>query len=69
MNTNIIHALKDINNSMLIIGGKEKEDIETTLENYAYYNNSIELEYISETKHLPQLESPDKIMELIKMFL
>ena len=69
MNINIIYALKDINNSILIIGGKEKEDIETILENYSYYNNSIELEYIPETKHLPQLESPDKILELIKMFV
>lgn len=69
MNTNIIYALKEINNSILIIGGKEKDDIETTLENYAYYNNSIELEYIPETKHLPQLESPDRVLELIKWFI
>lgn len=68
MNTNIIYALKEINNSILIIGGKEKEDIETTLENYAYYNNSIELEYIPETKHLPQLEAPDEVLNLIKWF-
>lgn len=69
MNTNIIYALKEINNSILIIGGKEKEDIETNLENYAYYNSSIELEYIPEAKHLPQLESPDKVLELIKWFM
>lgn len=69
MNTNILHALKEINNSILIIGGKEEKDIETCLENYAYYNNSIELEYIPETRHLPQLESPDKVIELIKWFL
>lgn len=69
MNTNILYALKEINNSILIIGGKEKDDIETTLENYSYYNNSIELEYIPETKHLPQLESPDKVLELIKLFI
>ncbi|MCM1241264.1 MAG: alpha/beta fold hydrolase [Roseburia sp.] len=68
MNTNIIHALKEINNSILMIGGKKEKDIETTLENYAYYNNSIELEYLPETKHLPQLEAPDKILELIEWF-
>lgn len=68
MNTNIIHALKEINNSILMIGGANKKDIETTLENYAYYNNSIELEYLSETKHLPQLEAPDKVLEQIKWF-
>lgn len=69
MNTNIIHSLKEINNSILIIGGKEKEDIETDLENYAYYNNSMELEYIEKTKHLPQLEAPDRVLELIKLFI
>ena len=68
MNTNIIHSLKKINNSILMIGGTNKKDIETTLENYVYYNSSIELEYIPETKHLPQLEAPDKILEQIKWF-
>ncbi len=69
MNTNIIHSLKEINHSILMIGGEEKEDIETTLENYAYYNSSIETVYIPETKHLPQLEAPDKILEQIEIFL
>lgn len=68
MNTNIIHALKEINNSILMIGGEQKKDIETILENYVYYNTSIELEYLSETKHLPQLEAPDKVLDLIKWF-
>lgn len=69
MNTNIIHALKEIDNSILLIGGEGKKDIETTLENYAFYNNAIEIEYLPETKHLPQLESPDKILEQIEWFL
>ena len=55
--------------SILMLGGEEKTDIETTLENYAYYNSSIEIEYLSETKHLPQLEAPDKILEQIQLFL
>lgn len=67
-NTNIIHALKEINHSILMIGGKEVENIETTLENYAYYNQSIEIEYIPETKLLPHLEAPDKVIDLIKWF-
>ena len=68
MNTNIIHSLKKINNSILMIGGANKKDIETTLENYVYYNSSLELEYIPETTHLPHLEAPDKILEQIKWF-
>lgn len=69
MNTNIIHSLKEINNSILMIGGANKKDIETTLENYVYYNNSIETVYLSETKHLPHLEAPDKVLEQIRLFL
>ncbi len=69
MNTNIIYALKEINNSILMIGGSKEDDIETNLENYAYYNNSIEIEYIPETKHLPQLEAPEKLLELIRLFI
>lgn len=69
INTNIIHSLKEINNSILMLGGTEKKDIETILENYAYYNNSIEIEYLPETKHLPQLEAPDKVLEQIKLFI
>ena len=69
MNNNILHSLKEINHSILMIGGKEKKDIETTLENYAYYNGSIEIEYLPETKHLPQLEAPDKVLEQIQLFL
>lgn len=68
-NTNIIHSLKEINNSILMLGGAEKKDIETILENYAYYNNSIEIEYLPETKHLPQLEAPDSVLEQIKLFI
>ena len=69
MNTNILHELKEINNSILIIGGQEEKDIEVTLENYKYYNPAIEEVYIPGTKHLPQLEAPDAILEQLDMFL
>lgn len=69
MNMNILHELKEINNSILMIGGEKEKDIETTIENYKYYNAAIEDAYISETKHLPQLEAPDAVLEQINMFL
>lgn len=69
INTNIIHSIKEINNSILMLGGAKEKDIETTLENYVYYNNSIEIEYLPETKHLPHLEAPDKVLEQIRLFL
>lgn len=69
MNCNIIHALKEINNSVYIIGGKEKEGIETTIDNYTNYNSSIEYEYIEKTKHLPHLERPEEVLKLIELYL
>lgn len=69
MNMNILHELKEINNSILMIGGEKEEDIVTTIENYKYYNAAVEYVYIPNTKHLPQLEAPDEILEQIKIFL
>ncbi len=68
-NTNIIRALKEINHSVLLIGGREEDEIEGTLEDYLYYNNALEIEYLSETRHLPQLEAPDQVLEKIRWFL
>lgn len=69
MNLNILRELKNINNSILMIGGEKEEDIKTTIDNYKYYNPAIEEVYIPDTKHLPQLEAPDEMLEQIKVFL
>lgn len=69
MNMNIIHELKEINNSILMIGGQEEKDIQTIIENYKYYNPAIEEIFIPKTKHLPQLEAPDAVLEQIDLFL
>ena len=68
-NINIIHALKNINNSLFIIGGAEEKDIKTTIDNYTHYNPSIESYVLSKTKHLPQLETPKDLLEQIEIFL
>lgn len=69
MSLNILHELKEINNSILMIGGERERDIYITIDNYKYYNPSIEEVYIPNTKHLPQLEAPDEMLEQIKVFL
>lgn len=68
-NTNIIHALKEINHSIYMIGGEEEKEIHTTIENYIYYNPAIESAFIPYTKHLPHMEAPEKIISYINMFL
>ncbi len=40
-NANIIHALKYVNNSIYIIAGKDKKEIENIVDNFIYYNSAI----------------------------
>ena len=69
MNFNILHALKEINHSIFIIAGREKADIKTIVENYLYYNTSIEAAYIPNTKQYPHLETPHKVLSQLDIFL
>lgn len=65
---NIVNALKKINNSIYLIGGGAIDNIEDLLNEYKAYNPSIETTVIPETKYLPQLEAPGKLMELISTY-
>lgn len=69
MNTNIIHALKEINNSLSIISGEELNESKTTVENYEYYNTAIESVFIPKTKLLPHLENPEEVLKQCLTFL
>lgn len=68
-NTNIIHALKEINHNIYLIGGKHKDDITNILDNYVYYNSAIEVSYISRSKQLPHLENPEEVMKYLDIYL
>ncbi len=68
-NANIIHALKDVNNSIYIIAGKDKKDIENIVDNYIYYNSAIEAYYIPQSKQLPHLEKPKDMLAALDMYL
>lgn len=65
---NITAALKKIDNSIFIVGGSEEPFITENIEEYKLYNPAIESSLISKTKYLPQMEEPDKLLELILMF-
>lgn len=69
MNANIIHALKEVNNSIFIIAGEDKKDNKNIVENYTYFNNAIETVFISETKQLPHMEKPSEVLKYIDMYL
>lgn len=65
---NIINALKKINNSIYIVGGRDIENIDDMILEYQRYNPAIESSYIAHSKYLPQLENPSELLHTIQMF-
>lgn len=65
---NIVNALKKINNSVYLIGGKEILNIKERLFEYKYYNPSIETIFVPEAKQLPHLERPAELFQIIKTY-
>ena len=65
---NIVNALKKIDNSIYLIGGKGTPNIEGLLEEYKPINPAIEITLIPETKYLPQLEAPAELQKIIKTY-
>lgn len=68
-NINIVHAIKEINNSIYIIGGEEANHIDKIISDYTNLNPSIEATVIPESKLLPQLEKPVEIYYLTRIYL
>ncbi len=67
-NINIIPALKKIEHPIFIIGSRESDASIRILDSYVKYDEIIETAYVSNCKKLPQLEVPDKLLEIIRMF-
>lgn len=68
-NNNVYHALKEINNSIFIIEGSAEKECDETITQYTSCNPAIETVILKGCKHLPQLESPEKILEQLSIFL
>lgn len=65
MNINISNALRDINNSILLVGGDRIDNIEETLREYQDMNPSVETCILKNTGSLIALESPEKVMKIL----
>jgi hypothetical protein len=66
---NITHALSQINNSITIIGGSDEYNIDSIISEYKEKNPSIESIKIKCCKHLPQLEAPVKLSNILYIYL
>lgn len=65
----IRHALRSINQDIVILSSCQENFSEEIVSAYQAVNPAIEAVYLSETKHLPQLEAPDKLLEQLKIYL
>ncbi len=68
-NINIVHALKNINNSIYLIESKERPERDAIIHSYVSYNPSIEASCVEDSKYLPQLEAPDKLLDVLNLYL
>lgn len=69
LDTNIVHALKELNNSIYIIGGEHNTFIDEIFIDYTTLNPSIETCKLNNCKHLPQLENPKELLNTFDLFL
>lgn len=68
-NNNITHALKEINQSVTILYCEGENDSEKIAESYTTCNPAIESCMLKHAKHLPQLETPGKFLEILNIYL
>lgn len=64
----VTRAIKDINNSIFIIGSEFEPNIKEILADFVELNPSIETAIIENAKHLPQLEKPNELLSIIRVF-
>jgi hypothetical protein len=67
-NINIIHALKEINNSIYILGGEHVSKIQDLIDEYIEYNPAIESTIISDSKGYPHIENTTDVANHIQIF-
>lgn len=65
---NTSRAIKDINNSIYILAGEFDDNMREICADYQELNPSIEVSVINKTKHLPQLENPNSVLNAMSIF-
>lgn len=67
MNINVSHALKSLENCV-IIQGEEEPSRSSTADEYLKANPALETVVIKKAKHLPHIENPEDFLEQIGIF-
>lgn len=68
-NNSITHALRSIDQSIIILTGEAEPEGEEIATSYLELNPAIETYTMKHTKHLPQIETPQEFNETLKIYL
>lgn len=68
MNSSLVYALQNIDQSIYLAISQNIPDAQNTLEQYQVLNPSIEGCYLKHTLYLPHLENPQSLLDLCKIF-
>lgn len=68
MYMNISNVIKDISHPVCLIGGEKEEGIRETFALYESLNLNFENHLIGHSKHLPQIEAPEILLDYINYF-
>lgn len=69
IDNSIVHVLKKTQTPFYIVESRNIPDAVSITNAYAKLNPSIETVFLSNTKLLPQLEAPDKLLDIVTMLL
>lgn len=64
----IEHSLKNLETPLYIIGSSERNNIVPIMESYRKVNSKIQTAYLSNAGLLPQLEMPERIIDIMSSF-
>ena len=68
LNMNINHGLKVLDKAIIIISGEDYYESDYVPEEYAELNENIECISIMNASYLPQLETPEKVLDIINEY-
>lgn len=65
MNVNVSNALREINNSILLVGGDRVDNIQEILMEYQQLNPAVEISILEKTGRYIALDSPEKLLSIL----
>ncbi len=68
-NMPVSHVMNKLTMPVTVAGGEEECDLESTLHDFCRLQPAIQAKIIPGTRHLPQLEKPEKVTDLMEEFL